>query len=66
MRLEDNSNINNKSELNGYKLRKTMLTFMKIKYFQLLKSYIQLGNKSVDYSDKLKEFEKKGKEVPCC
>ena len=26
---------------------------------------IQLGNKSVDYSDKLKEFEKKGKEVPC-
>ena len=45
MRLEDNSNINNKSELNGYKLRKTMLTFMKIKYFQLLKSYIQLGNK---------------------
>ena len=27
---------------------------------------IQLGNKSVDYSDKLKEFEKKGKEVPCC
>jgi Ras-related protein Rab-11A len=27
---------------------------------------IKLGNKSVDYSDKLKEFEKKGKEVPCC
>ena len=44
MRLEENST-NNKSEINGYKLRKTMLAFMKIKYFQLLKSYIQLGNK---------------------
>ena len=43
MRLEENST-NNTSGISGYKLRKKMLTFMKIKYFQLLKSYIQLGN----------------------
>ena len=37
-----------------YKLRKTMLTYMKIKYFQLLKAYIQLGNKN-DFVKKLIE-----------
>ena len=41
--------IENKSEINippsKYKLRKTMLAYMKIKYFQLLKSYIQFGTK---------------------
>ena len=29
-----------------YKLRKTMIAYMKIKYFQLLKSYLQIGNKT--------------------
>ena len=28
-----------------YKLRKTMIAYMKIKYFQLLKAYLQIGNK---------------------
>ena len=41
--------IENKSEINiplvKYRLRKTMLAYMKIKYFQLLKSYIQFGTK---------------------
>ena len=37
-----------------YKLRRTMLTYMKIKYFQLLKAYIQLGNKN-DFVKKLIE-----------
>ena len=31
---------------NKYKLRKNMLAYIKIKYFQLLKAYIQLGNKN--------------------
>ena len=29
-----------------YKLRKTMIAYMKIKYFQLLKAYLQIGNKN--------------------
>ena len=28
-----------------YKLLKTMVTFMKIKYYQLVKAYLQIGNK---------------------
>ena len=35
-----------KNKFKKYKLRKTMLAYMKIKYFQLLKAYIQLGNKN--------------------
>ena len=42
--------INNKDESieesNKYKLRKTMIGYMKIKYFQLLKAYLQIGNKN--------------------
>ena len=34
------------NNFNKYKLRKNMLAYMKIKYFQLLKAYIQLGNKN--------------------
>ena len=50
---EENQNKENNEDdednsANTYKLRKTMLAYMKIKYFQLLKSYIQLGNK-VDF-----------------
>ena len=40
---DENEEENN---FNKYKLRKTMLAYMKIKYFQLLKAYIQLGNKN--------------------
>ena len=40
---DENNEENNK--YNKYKIRKTMLAYMKIKYFQLLKAYIQLGNK---------------------
>ena len=36
----------NEEYLNKYKLRKTMLAYMKIKYFQLLKAYLQIGNKN--------------------
>ena len=45
MRLEEESNLNNINSKNKYKLRKTMLAFMKIKFFQLMKLYIQLGTK---------------------
>ena len=31
--------------IDKYKLRKTMVTFMKIKYYQLVKAYLQIGNK---------------------
>ena len=41
--------IKNKSNepIYQYKLRKTMIAYMKIKYFQLLKAYLQIGNKEV-------------------
>ena len=39
-------NDNDEESLNKYKLRKTMMTFMKIKYYQLLKAYLQIGNKN--------------------
>ena len=40
---DENEKFNN---FNKYKLRKTMLAYIKIKYFQLLKAYIQFGNKN--------------------
>ena len=33
-------------ENDKYKIRKTMVAYMKIKYLQLLKAYLQIGNKS--------------------
>ena len=36
----------NEESFNKYELRKTMLAYMKLKYFQLLKAYLQIGNKS--------------------
>ena len=44
---ENNEDSDNEEDnaVNKYKLRKTMLAYMKIKYLQLLKSYILLGNK---------------------
>ena len=43
IRIEEKSEI--KNFFPKYKLRKTILAYMKIKYFQLLKSYIQFGTK---------------------
>ena len=48
MRIKEDENLienENENIYNKYKLRKTMLAFMKIKYFQLLKAYLQLGKK---------------------
>ena len=45
MRIKDDLGDEAESLFNKYKLRKTMMAYMKIKYFQLLKSYLQIGNK---------------------
>ena len=45
MRINENYENDNDENFNKYELRKTMLAYMKIKYFQLLKAYLQLGNK---------------------
>ena len=46
MRIKDNYENEVNDSFNKYKLRKTMLAYMKIKYFQLLKAYLQIGNKT--------------------
>ena len=46
MRIKDNYEYYNEESFNKYELRKTMLAYMKLKYFQLLKAYLQIGNKS--------------------
>ena len=45
MRIKDNHENYDEKSYNKYELRKTMLAYMKIKYFQLLKAYLQIGNK---------------------
>ena len=45
MKINENFEEENEEYLNKYKLRKIMLAYMKIKYFQLLKAYLQIGNK---------------------
>ena len=45
MKIKDNIEYENEEYINKYKLRKTMLAYMKIKYFQLLKAYLQIGQK---------------------
>jgi len=45
MKIKEKYEENYQKSFNKYKLRKTMLAYMKIKYFQLLKMYLQLGNK---------------------
>ena len=42
---DEEQNEENDNNYNRYKLRKIMLSYIKIKYFQLLKAYIQFGNK---------------------
>jgi hypothetical protein len=46
MRIKENYEYYNEESFNKYELRKTMLAYMKLKYFQLLKAYLQIGNKS--------------------
>ena len=46
MKIEENYDEEDEESFNRYKLRKTMLAYMKIKYFQLLKAYLQIGNKN--------------------
>ena len=45
MKIKEKYEEDYQKSFNKYKLRKTMLAYMKIKYFQLLKMYLQLGNK---------------------
>ena len=45
MKIKEKYEENHQKSFNKYKLRKTMLAYMKIKYFQLLKMYLQFGNK---------------------
>ena len=45
MKIKEDQKNENEDSKNKYKLRKTMIAFMKIKYFQLLKAYLQIGNK---------------------
>ena len=45
MKIKEQYEEDYEKTFNKYKLRKTMLAYMKIKYFQLLKMYLQLGNK---------------------
>ena len=46
MKIKDYFEDKDDEYTNKYKLRKTMLAYMKIKYFQLLKAYLQIGNKN--------------------
>ena len=46
MKIKENYEEDYQKNINKYKLRKTMIAYMKVKYFQLLKVYLQLGNKS--------------------
>ena len=45
LKIQDEINENDENK-DKYKMRKTMVAFMKIKYFQLLKAYLQIGNKN--------------------
>ena len=45
MRIEERDEYDEEA-FNKYELRKTMLAYMKIKFFQLLKAYLQIGNKT--------------------
>ena len=44
--IENESQNESKSIYNNYKLRKIMLAYIKIKYYQLIKAYLQLGKKN--------------------
>jgi len=46
MKIKENYDEDYQKYINKYKLRKTMIAYIKIKYFQLLKVYLQIGNKS--------------------
>ena len=46
MRIKEDFEYYDEKSFNKYELRKTMLAYMKLKYFQLLKAYLQIGNKS--------------------
>ena len=52
--LDQDENKNKKS-FNKYKLRKTMIGYMKMKFYQLLKAYLQIGNKN-DFVHLMVEF----------
>ena len=52
---EDSDQDDNQKSYNKYKLRKTMIGYMKIKYYQLLQAYLQIGNKD-DFAHIMVEF----------
>ena len=45
MKINESYDTDNEEDFERYKLRKIMIAYMKIKYFQLLKAYLQIGNK---------------------
>ena len=46
MEIQDEGNTEEEKNINQYRLRKTLLSYIKLKYFQLLNSYLLLGTKN--------------------
>ena len=46
LKIQSNEEIEDAEDINKYEMRRTMIAFMKKKYFQLLKTYLQIGNKN--------------------
>jgi hypothetical protein len=46
LKIKDKYDSDYEESFNKFKLRKIMIAYMKIKYFQLLKAYLQIGNKT--------------------
>ena len=46
LKIKDSEEIEDIEDIKKNEMRKTMIAFIKIKYFQLLKAYLQIGNKN--------------------
>ena len=46
MEIQDEGNSEEEENINQYRLRKTLLAYIKLKYFQLLNSYLLIGTKN--------------------
>ena len=55
MRIKDDYGDDYEESFNKYKLRKTMMAYIKIKYFQLMKAYLLIGHKNEFIQILLKE-----------
>ena len=45
MEIKDEGNTEEEKDINQYRLRKTLLAYIKLKYFQLINSYLLIGTK---------------------